>query len=138
MRKLLSGVVIFGLMSDTNLCAAENGELWEVTSKMLMPGLPFAMWASKDKNCIEAGNAKDPDKVIPKYLKDQDCSMGNVIISGKNSSWTMSCGGTSPAAGSGEMTLGDGTFRGKSIMQSMGGSFTLVYEGKRIGTCQEK
>lgn len=131
-------MVALVFLNAASVRASDIDELWKVTSKMMMPGLPFAMWASEDKICVEVGDAKDPDKIIPKYLKDQECKMGDVRISGNHSSWIMNCGGKNPASGTGEMTLDDGTFKGKSIMQSMGTTFTLVYEGKLVGTCQEK
>jgi hypothetical protein len=138
MKRLLSGMVVLGLIGSTSVRASDSDELWEVISKMLMPGLPFPLWASTDKICIEAGKEGDPAKVIPKYLKDQECSMDGVNISGNKSSWAMSCGGASAATGIGEMTLGDAAFKGKSIMRSMGTNFTMAYEGKRVGTCQAK
>jgi hypothetical protein len=109
--------------------------MWEVISRMLLPGMPFAMWSSTDKMCIEAGNERYPDKVIPKNLRDQVCKLDGVNIVGNKASWAMNCG---RATGTGEMTLDNGAFWAKSNMQSMGSFFTLDYEGKRIGTCQAK
>jgi hypothetical protein len=138
MKKLLFGMMIFGLIGAVSVRASDSGELWEVISRMQLPGMPFAMWSTTDTICIEAGKERYPDKVIPKNLRDQECRLDGINISGNKSSWAMKCVGSSTATGTGEMTLDDGAFMAKSIMQSMGASFTLAYEGKRVGTCQAK
>jgi hypothetical protein len=138
MKKLLFGMMILGLIGAVSVRASDSGELWEVVSRMQLPGMPFAMWSSTDTVCIEAGKERNPDKVIPKNLRDQNCRFDGINISGNKSSWAMNCAGTSPATGAGEMTLDEGTFIAKSLMQSMGASFTMAYEGKRVGTCQTK
>jgi len=137
MKKLLSGVMVFGLVNSSFVWAAGNDELWEVTSKMEMPGMPFAMPGHTSRICIKKGNENDPKNAIPKD-KDQDCKMTDIRISGNTSSWKMKCAGEHPMAGSGEMTRGDGTYKGKMKMHSEDGDMMMTYEGRRIGTCQAK
>jgi hypothetical protein len=138
MKKLLSGMAILGLMSSASALAAGSDELWEVTTKMEMPGMPFAMPAQTRNICMEKDHAKDPNYAVPKN-RDQDCKMGDVKVSSNKSSWTMKCDGMNQMTGEGEMTRGDGTYSGKTIMHAKdGGEMKMVYEGKRVGTCQAK
>ena len=138
MNKLLWGMAIFGLMGSASVWADGSDELWEVTTKMEMPGMPFAMPAQTSKICMKKGNEKDPNNAVPKN-RDQDCKMGDVKVSGNKSSWTMKCDGMNQMTGEGEMTRGEGTYSGKTIMHAIdGGEMKMVYEGKRVGTCQAK
>jgi hypothetical protein len=134
MKNLLSGMVLLGLMSSASVWATGSDELWEVSTKMEMPGMPFAMPAQTSKICMQKGHENDPNNAVPKD-KNQDCKMSDVKISGKKSSWKMKCEGEHPMTGSGEMTRGDGTYSGKMKTHSKEGDMTMAYDGKRIGTC---
>lgn len=114
--------------------AAGNDELWAVTSKMEMAGMPFAMPGHTSNVCIEKGKQNDPNRAVPTD-KNQDCKMSDVKISGNKSSWKMVCTGKDPMTGSGEITSGNGSYSGKILMHSKDGDMTMNYEGKRIGTC---
>ena len=134
MKYLLQLIGLFGLSISLSAGAAGNDELWEVTSKMDMPGMPFAMPGQTTKMCMQKGQAGDPNKSVPKN-KDQDCTMSDVRMSGNTSSWKMTCTGKHPMTGTGEITRGDGTYSGKTVMHSKDGDMTMVYSGKRVGNC---
>ena len=137
MKKFLSGVVLLGLINSASAWAAGSDGLWEVTTKMEMPGMPFAMPGQTARVCMKKGHENDPNNAVPKN-KDQDCKMTDTKISGNKSSWKMTCGGKHPMTGSGEITRSDGAYSGKMLMHSKDGDMTMTYEGKRIGTCQAK
>lgn len=128
-------MAILGLMCSASAMAAGSDELWEVTSKMEMPGMPFAMPGRASNVCMKKGHEKDPNNAVPKN-KDQDCTMSDVKVTGNKSTWKMKCKGDRPMTGDGEMTRGDGTYSGKTMFHVSGGDMKMVYEGKRIGTCQ--
>ncbi|MEQ1629277.1 MAG: DUF3617 family protein [Gallionella sp.] len=114
--------------------AAGNDELWAVTTKMEMEGMPFAMPGQTSNVCIEKGKQNDPNRAVPAD-KDQNCKMSDVKVSGNKSSWKMKCTGKEPMTGSGEMTSGNGSYTGKMQMHSADGDMNMRYDGKRIGTC---
>jgi hypothetical protein len=137
MKKLLFGIISSGLICSVSAMAAGSDELWEVTSKMEMPGMPFAMPAQTVRVCMKKGHANDPNSAIPKN-NGQDCKITDTKISGNKSSWKMKCEGTHPMTGSGEITNREGSYSGKMEAHSGDGEMTMVYEGKRVGTCQAK
>ena len=136
MKNMLLGVVWLGAMSSATALAAGSDELWEVSSQMPMAGMDMPVHTTKV--CIKKGKAKDPNDAVPKN-SNQDCKMIDVNISGDKSSWKMKCAGGDPMTGSGEITFGNGTYSGSMKMHSeAGGDVTMVYQGKRIGTCRAK
>lgn len=135
MRKLLTGMVILGLVCSTSALAVGSDELWAVTSTMEMPGMPMAMPGQTSNVCLKKGNEKDPNNAIPKN-SDQDCKLSDVKIAGNKTTWKMKCEGEKPMEGEGEMTRGDGTYSGKTVFHMKRRDMTMVYEGKRIGKCQ--
>jgi hypothetical protein len=137
MKNLLSGMWILGLMGASPILAANSDELWEVTSKMEMAGMPFPMLARTSQICMSKGQEKDPNHAVPKS-KEQNCKMSDVKVSGNKSTWKMKCEGKDPMHGEGEMVRRDGTYSGKTVLHARRGDMTLVYEGKRIGACQAK
>jgi hypothetical protein len=136
MKKMFLGMVWLGAMSSATVLAAGSDELWEVSSTMPMPGMDMPV--NTTKVCIKKGKAKDPNNAVPKN-RNKDCKMIDVKISGNKSSWNMKCTGENPMTGSGEITFGNGTYNGNmKIHSEAGGDMTMVYEGKRVGTCQAK
>ena len=119
------------LMSATSIAAGKE-EMWEVSSKMEMVGMPFAMPAQIDKMCIPKGQEKDPNKAVP---NDKDCKMYDVKTSANKMSWKMKCEGKDAMSGSGEMTYGEGSYTGKVKMHSDDGDMVISYNGKRVGSC---
>lgn len=134
MKNIFLGMVWLGAMSSATVLAAGSDELWEVSTKMEMAGMPFAMPGQTSKVCMQKGHEKDPNNAVPKN-KDQDCEITESKVSGNKSSWKMKCSGKNPMTGSGEMIYGDGKYSGKMKMHSNDGDMTMAYDGKRVGTC---
>ncbi len=111
--------------------AAGKGEMWEITTKMEMEGMP-AMPMPASKVCIPKGQEKDPNRAVP---EDKNCKTSDVKVSGNKMSWKMKCEGKDAMSGSGEMIFGDGTYSGKMKMHDKDGDMVMVYNGKRIGSC---
>ncbi len=109
--------------------AAGKGEMWEITTKMEMEGMP-AMPMPASKVCIPKGQEKDPNRAVP---EDKNCKTSDVKVSGNKMSWKMKCEGKDAMSGSGEMIFGDGTYSGKMKMHDKDGDMVMVYNGKRIG-----
>ena len=130
MKKLFSGMVLLGAISS--VWAADSDELWEMTTKMDMPGME--MPAMKHTACLPKGGAYKPDK----SPQDKNCEMTDIKVSGNTTKWKMHCSGKDAVDGSGEMTRTADTMHGTTKISMKQGQMTQVMSGKRIGTCQAK
>lgn len=113
---------------------ASQGEYWEVTSKMEMPGMPFAMPATTTKVCIAKGNENDPRK----SSGDKDCQMSDIKTVGNKTSFKVRCNRDGEEmVGTGEQTTtAKGSeskmhFSGKSGGRDM--DMTMTSSSKRTG-----
>lgn len=114
---------------------AEKGEYWEITSKMDMAGMPFAMPAQTSKVCIPQGGEKDPKRMQD---KKSDCEITDVKTSGNKTSWKGKCvSGGETMNQVGEATYERDSYHGTMHMtgKSKDGpmDMTVNYSGKRIG-----
>jgi hypothetical protein len=129
-------IAILGVM--TGFMSAEAyaapGEYWEVTNKMEMPGMPFAMPATTQKVCISKGSESNPEKTSG----DKNCKMTDVKTVGNKTTWKARCDRDGEImTGIGEQTTspngyqGKMQFSGKSRGQDM--NMTMAFSGKRVG-----
>jgi hypothetical protein len=129
-------VAFLALISGVLSAAAHAapGEYWEVTNKMEMPGMPFAMPATTMKVCIPKGGENDPQKTSG----DKDCKMTDVKTVGNKTTWKARCDRDGEImTGSGEQTTtangyqGKMHFSGKSHGRDM--DMSMAFSGKRLG-----
>lgn len=132
MKKVLAGIAILSLMGSASAIAAGSDELWEMTTKMDMPGM--SMPAMTHTSCLPKGGAYKPEK----DQQQKNCVMTDLKVSGNKTNWKMHCSGKDAMDGSGEVTRTADTMKGtmKMAMQNM--QMTQVITGKRVGTCQAK
>lgn len=114
--------------------SAAPGEYWEVTTKMEMPGMSFAMPPTTQKVCIPKGGENDPAKTSG----DKDCKMTDVKTVGNKTTWKMRCDRDGEVmTGSGEQTTSPGGYQGKMQMSGKSGgqdmSMSTAFSGKRLG-----
>lgn len=121
-----------GLLSAAAFAAP--GEYWEVTSKMEMPGMPFAMPATTQKVCIPKGEQGNPEKTSG----DKSCKMTDIKTVGNKTTWKARCDRDGEVmTGEGEQTTsangydGKMAFAGKSRGRDM--NMAMSFSGKRIG-----
>jgi len=124
--------VISSLASLTAFAAP--GEYWEVTSKMEMPGMPFAMPPTTTKVCIQKGGENNPEKTSG----DKSCKMSDVKTVGNKTTWKMRCDRDGEVmTGSGEQSTSPNGYQGKMQMSGKSGghdmSMSTAFSGKRIG-----
>jgi len=110
-------------------------ELWDVTIKMEMAGMPFAMPAQTNRVCVEKGNDAG---LVPKS-KDDNCQVTDQKRSGNKFSFRVACTGKNPMTGAGEFTYSTDSYDGRMQMKgtSDGQSFdmTQTVAGKKVGNC---
>lgn len=134
MRKLIASSMILAALTYSGLAAAEPGEYWEVTSKMEMEGMPFAMPGTTMKVCIAKGSVGDPRKSAP----SKDCTMSDVKFSGNKTSWKVHCNHNGDISdGTGEFTHTPDSYKGNMHMTSTSHGekmdMNMALSGKRIG-----
>jgi uncharacterized protein DUF3617 len=118
------------------LATAAQGkdDLWEVTTKMEMPGMPMAMPAQTMRHCIAKG-AQDND-----YVPARDnCRVLESQRAGNRVTFKMACTGKDAMDATGEMTFGTGSYDGRMrIAMKMEGQpmeMSQTFSGKRVGDC---
>ena len=129
-RLALSALILLG--SLPSLAAEPPGDLWEVTSKMSMEGMPFDMPARPIKICA-AKNAQEP----PGSANDErGCTNSDMHRVGNKVSWTSSCSGPPAMTGQGEITYeGTDSYSGAIKYVTDDGNMTINLTGHKIGGC---
>ncbi|MDP2806487.1 MAG: DUF3617 family protein [Gallionellaceae bacterium] len=131
LRTALLTFAIGLISSNTN---AAPGEYWEITNKMEMAGMPFAMPATTQKLCIPKGAENDPKSTAG----DKNCQMTDVKTVGKKTTWKARCNhdgevmtGIGEQTGSKDGYKGKIQFSGKSDGEDI--NMKMEFSGKRIG-----
>jgi len=121
-------VLAAGPRADTPGAA---GDLWQVTSKMSMEGMPMEMPAHSMKICAAKVWTKPPAGDNPQ----QKCVRTDYVITGNKVTWTENC--ESPSmTGTGEITReGDDAYTGSIKYVSEQGNMTIKLTGHKIGGC---
>lgn len=127
------GVFLLGTYAFAGMNMHEG--LWEVTSKMEMPGMSMQMPARTHTQCITK------EKMVPKGQKnDEDCKITDTKIKGDTVNWTITCSGKHPMTAVGKITYHGDSFEGTMRMKSHGhdeGKMNMIthVKGKRVGEC---
>jgi len=132
MKAITSGAFFLAAAWSASAWAAGSDELWEMTTKMDMPGM--AMPAMTEKVCLPKGEGYKPGKVP----HQKNCEMSDLKVSGDKTSWKMHCSGRDAMDGSGEVTRTANTMKGVMKLSSKDIQMTQDISGKRVGTCQAK
>lgn len=132
MKILLSGIFLLAALSHVTAWAAGSDELWNMTTKMDMPGM--AMPEVKHTVCLHKGEAYKPGNVP----HQKNCKMTDIKVSGDKTTWKMHCSGREAMDGSGEIIRTANTMNGSVKFSSKDIQMTQSISGKRVGTCQAK
>jgi len=109
-------------------------ELWDVTSKMEMAGMPFAMPPQTRRVCAAKGNDAE---TIP---RNEGCTVVEAKRVGNKLEYKMACkGGKNDYTATGETTWSGSGYEGRMRMNGkMDGQpmdMTMTYNGTRAGNC---
>ena len=128
------GLALVFLAGAPTWAGAAPGELWEVTTKMEMAGVPFQMPASTNQVCMQQG--KQTEAMVP---KQQDCRMMDVRQSGNRTTFRMVCEGANKVTGTGDIQTSPDSYQGTMRLQgTMDGKqmdMTQTFSGRRLGQC---
>lgn len=110
--------------------SAAPGEYWEITSKMEMAGMPFAMPATTTKVCIAKGAKNDPRNTTG----DKDCKMSDIKSVGKKTSFKVRCDHDGEVmTGTGEFTATANSTESKMHFSGKDMDINMTASSKRIG-----
>ena len=125
-------VLIAALVASLPASAQGKDELWEISSKMEMPGMPMAMPAQVNRVCV-GKNRKDED-LVP---KQSNCRMVDSKRVGNKFSYKMECTGNEPMTMVGELTFGNNAYDGqmRMTMTKTNDTMNMAVSGKRVGDC---
>lgn len=127
-------VALAGAFLVPSAALAQAGELWEVTLKMEMPGMPMAMPAQTNRVCL-AKQASD-ESYVP---RQGDCKVTESRRTGNTQRYKMVCSGKDPMTIEGEITHAKDAYSGRSRMtgkmegQSM--EMMQTFSGRKVGEC---
>ena len=125
-------VLIAGLVASIPVSAQGKDELWEISSKMDMPGMPMAMPPQVNRVCV-GKNRKDED-LVP---RQSDCRMVDSKRTGSKFTYKMECTGKEPMTMVGEMNFGTNAYDGqmRMTMTKTNDTMNMAVSGKRVGDC---
>lgn len=128
------GAVAVALLACAPALAQGTDDLWELTLKMEMPGMPMAMAPQVHRMCV--AKAHQDDDMIPKR---GNCRMVDSRRTGNKFSYRMSCTGDEPMEVTGETTYGNDAYEGRMRMTTTSGGQSMemmqTYSGRRVGNC---
>ena len=126
-KQLILPLTLASFFAATPALAAPNMEEgnWEITTKMEMVGMPFAMPPTKHNQCMTKKEAI-PDQ----SRKGQDCTTTDQKMTGDTVSWRMQCKDKDG------LTEGEGkiTYAGKSYDGAM--QMKMSFSGRHTGPCK--
>lgn len=104
--------------------------MWEWTTTMDMPGMPFKMPPTVHRSCISE------DDLIPKNPEsEQGCKMTENTMTDNGVHWVVKCSGKSRGVSVGDMTYSGETARGTVKVSAQGMDMVSKVSGRRIGKC---
>jgi hypothetical protein len=125
----LAAVAVLFALTGSSFAAAATGDLWQVTSKMAMEGMPMAMPAQVAKVCAAKTWTQPPGGLRGK------CTRSDFKLEGTKATWTEKCDNP-PMTGHGEITRqGADAYTGSIEFESPQGNMTINLDGQRIGDC---
>lgn len=111
--------------------AESPGVLWQTTSQMVMPGLPFSPPPNTSQLCT-AREWNQPPPPPP----GQSCEVSNFRRDDSKVSWDTVCTGQMDMSGHGEITFTSAdSYTGVISFTAEGTSVTVNLSGTKIGDC---
>ena len=122
----------FALVASSLASAQGKDDLWEVSTKMEMPGMPMAMPAQTNRVCL--GKNRKDEEFVPKH---GDCRMVDSKRVGNKFTYKMECAGNDPTTIDGAITFGNNVYDGQMriTMKKTRDTMDMTLTGKRVGDC---
>jgi hypothetical protein len=136
-RRLPAGALAFllaTLAAVPAVSAQGKDELWEISTKMEMAGMPMAMPAQVNRVCVGKDRKDKDEHLVP---KQSNCRMVDSKRSGSKFTYKMECTGNDPMTMIGEMTFGNNAYDGqmRMTMTKTNDTMNMAVSGRRVGDC---
>lgn len=136
-RRLPAGALAFllaTLAAVPAVSAQGKDELWEISTKMEMAGMPMAMPAQVNRVCVGKDRKDKDEHLVP---RQSNCRMVDSKRSGSKFTYKMECTGNDPMTMIGEMTFGNNTYDGqmRMTMTKTNDTMNMAVSGRRVGDC---
>ena len=124
--------LIAALVASLPVSAQGKDELWEISSKMDMPGMPMAIPAQVNRVCV--GKSRKDEDLVP---KQSNCRVVDSKRVGSKFTYKMECTGNEPMTMVGELTFGTNAYDGqmRMTMTKTNDTMNMAVSGKRVGDC---
>lgn len=107
--------------------------MWEITTKMEMPGMPMEMPPFKFTQCLTSKDSVPQGKEEHK----QDCKIKNTDVKGNTVTWEVHCiSDGKPVKSTGKVTYKGDSFEGETKTEMDGMNMVQKMSGRRIGNCK--
>lgn len=133
-RLLVAALLIVALqpIRAADDAAKPKGDLWQVTTKMSMEGMPMQMPSQTMKVCSTKEMTRPPTNP-----NDQmKCQETNYKKTGSKVTWESVCKGPPAMTGVGEINFeGTDSYTGSIKYSGDEGGMTIEHSGKKLGSC---
>ena len=142
MRLAVTSFLAAALLSAAAHAQAPNIKegMWEITTKMDMPGMPAGMPPQTIRQCLTKKDIDNPQRMAPTGPKDDRCQVSDYKLQGNTATWNWACKGGDEMRGSGSMTFSGTSYTGVTKMSmNQGGqthNMTMHYSGRHVGDCK--
>lgn len=134
-------VLLLSAMVSVALAAAAGMQpgLWEITTRMEMPGMPMQMPPQTVQHCYTKKDLDEGKSAVPR-ADDKSCQVKDYTLKGTTATWTMVCTGKEAMTGTGTMTWTSNSYTGNMKSKIKDGDtleMALNWTGKRLGDCKK-
>ena len=143
MRFIATSFLAASFLVSTAYAAAPNMKegLWEITTKMDMPGMPAGMPPTTARRCVTKKDLDDSAKTPPGAdMRDNRCKVTDYKLQGNTANWKMACEGENAMTGSGTITYSGTSYAGtQTVSVKQGGqtqNMTMQFTAKHVGDCK--
>jgi hypothetical protein len=126
-------IAAFGLLLPLTGLAADDGELWEVTTQMNIPGMPAGM-AGMGGGAQRVCTGKDPKEDATRRPDMQKCKVVDLKQTATRMTLTMSCP-DGQAVIDQTYNAARTEYKGTMTMKSKDGDMVINTAGRKVGTC---
>jgi hypothetical protein len=137
MRTLLAMLALTALASAAaQTSKPETGDLWEITMKMDMPGVPAGAMAPRtSQSCQPKPKERGKEPPQPQMGDGKDCKVSDASVRGETRTWKFTC--ADGASGTGRITAkGPDAWESESELLVAGQTMKSTMSGRRVGDCQ--
>jgi hypothetical protein len=131
--RVCAGIVAaLALVASLPASAQGKDDLWEVSTKMEIPGMPMSMPPQTNRVCM--GKNRKDEEFVPKH---GDCRMVESKRVGNKFTYKMDCAGNDPTTVDGAITFGNNVYDGQMrvTMKKTQDTMDMTLTGTRVGDC---